>query len=67
MSFRSSTRTRARETFTAEERQQLVEIGQRINQVRGNAKRAALIEATTSPEQRELMIRWVAYRLAGGR
>lgn len=65
MSFRTS--TRARETFTAEERQQLVEIGQRINQVHGKAKRAALIEATTTPEQRDLMIRWVAYRLSGGR
>lgn len=65
MNFRTSTRTR--ETFTAEERRQLVEIGQRINQAQGKDKRAALMEATTSPEQRELMIRWVAYRLSGGR
>lgn len=55
------------ESFTAEERQQLVEIGQRVNQMQGKAKRAALIEVTTTPEQRDLMIRWIAYRLAGGR
>ena len=63
----SNTRARARESFTAEERQQLAEIGQAIEKVRGSKKAAVQVMASIPPEQRDLMIRWVAYRLSGGR
>lgn len=55
------------EVFTADEMRQLYELGNFTRGIKGSKQKVAAAMSSLSPDQRDLIIRWVAYRLGGGR